>query len=498
MGAVRVELRKLLASLPENSGHTITTHEDGQFVRRSFETLANDTAAAIERLKTAGIRSGMRVGVISENSYWWLVHDLALIELRAVSVPMPETDVKASDESLFDTNELNLLLVSSRFAPPDLDARPHLMRIDGNNPPGRAALRAMPARYVMQDDDLTYVVGSGTTGGRKGMIVSRRGVEAIIEEFGETFGTPPGDSILIFMPLWAHQQRLFFYGALAFDMDLIVVDPAMVFHAVRDLQPTVIVGPPVFYETFQRQNLCRWFSPRTRVLVTGMAKARLSTLQYFRELKLPLYEVYALTETGMVSANNPAAARLGSAGKPIPGTEVRIADDGEILVKKPHFQTRAYFRGVFPRGISGGALEWSGGDWFATGDVGHFDADGFLYVDGRKDDTITNAAGQKIQPAVIEADLENSPYVRKAVVLQDADHPYLFAVIDSDQRGEPALDSHLQALIDDVNTKLPAWFRIERFVVSPEPFTPQNGLLTPNFKVARPRVAQVFAASEKR
>ena len=172
---------------------------------------------------------------------------------------------------------------------------------------------------------------------------------------------------------------------------------------------------------------------------------------------------------------------------------MRIAEDGEIFVKKPHFQTRAYFRGG-----PDGALEWNSGDWFATGDVGHFDSDGFLYVDGRKDDTITNMAGQKIQPAVIEADLENSPYVRKAVVLQDGDHPYLFAVIDSDQRDDPDLDGHLQALIDSVNTKLPAWFRIERFVVSPEPFTPQNGLLTPNFKIARSTRLPRHSPREKR
>ena len=95
---------------------------------------------------------------------------------------------------------------------------------------------------------------------------------------------------------------------------------------------------------------------------------------------------------------------------------------------------------------------------------------------------------RKIQPAVVEADLENSPYVRKAVVLQDGDHPYLFAVIDSGRRGNPDLDGHLQILVDSANAKLPAWFRIQRFAVSPEPFTPQNGLLTPNFKVARSRV----------
>jgi long-subunit acyl-CoA synthetase (AMP-forming) len=490
---LRVELRNLFASLPGKRERVITTHEGGQFVRRSFETLAKDTTAAIERLKEAGLRAGMRVGVISENSYWWLVYDLALIELRAVGVPMPETDVSSSEASLFDTNELNLLLVSSRFRPAGIESRRDVMVIDAENPAGRRARPTMPVRYPALDGDHAYAVGSGTTGGRKGMVVWRRGVEAIIEEFGEAFGTRDGDSILIFMPLWAHQQRLFFYGAIAFNMDLHVVDAAMVFHAVRDLQPSIIIGPPVFYETFQRQNLCRWFGPKTRVLVTGMAKSRRSTLDYYRELGLPLYEVYAMTETGIVAANTPECQRLGSVGKPPPGTELRIAEDGEILVKKPHFQTRAYFRG----GPAGLPHDWAGGEWFLTGDVGHFDEDGFLYVDGRKDDTIVNAQGQKLQPAIIEADLENTPLVRKAVVLQDADHPYLMAVIDSDQRGEPDLEPKLQALIDVVNEKLPSWFRIERFVVSPEPFTPQNGFLTPNLKVARPKIAQAFTKAKE-
>src|ERR1051326_3312792 len=295
------------------------------------------------------------------------------------------------------------------------------------------------------------------------------------------------------VPIWAHQQRLFFYGAIAFNMDLCVVDAAMVFHAVRDLQPSIIIGPPVFYETFQRQNLCRWFGPKTRVLVTGMAKSRRSTLDYYRELGLPLYEVYAMTETGIVAANTPECQRLGSVGKPPPGTEVRIAEDGDILATKRHFQTRAYFRG----GPAGLPHDRAGGEWFLTGDVGHFDEDGFLYVDGRKDRSEERVEGQKLQPAIIEADLENTPLVRKAVVLQDADHPYLMAVIDSDQRGEPDLEPKLQALIDVVNEKLPSWFRIERFVVSPEPFTPQNGFLTPNLKVARPKIAQAFTKAKE-
>jgi long-subunit acyl-CoA synthetase (AMP-forming) len=493
-GKIRVELQKLYSSLLQKRERVITTHEGGQFVRRSFEKLAKDTASAIEKLKEAGLRAGMRVGVISENSYWWLVYDLALIELRAIGVPMPETDVSSSDASLFETNELNLLLVSSRFKPADFDCRPDVMLIDTENPRGRRVRPSMPVRYPARDGDHAYAVGSGTTGGRKGMVVWRRGVEAIIEEFGEAFGSQDGDSILIFMPLWAHQQRLFFYGAIAFNMDLHVVDAAMVFHAVRDLQPTIIIGPPVFYETFQRQNLCRWFGPKTRVLVTGMAKSRRSTLEYYCELGLPLYEVYAMTETGIVAANTPECQRLGSTGKPPPGTEVRIAEDGEILVKKPHFQTRGYFRGG-PQGVP---HEWADGEWFYTGDVGHFDDDGFLYVDGRKDDTIINAQGQKLQPAVIEADLENASFVRKAVVLQDADHPYLLAVIDSDQRGEPDLEPKLQALIDAVNEKLPSWFRIERFAVSPESFTPQNGFLTPNLKVARPKIAKAFAKAQAR
>src|SRR5262245_3836261 len=94
----RVELRTLLASLPHPTDRIITTQENGQFVRRSFDTLARDTAAAIESLRSYGIQPGMRVGLISENSYRWLVYDLALIELRCVSVPLPESDVSSDDD----------------------------------------------------------------------------------------------------------------------------------------------------------------------------------------------------------------------------------------------------------------------------------------------------------------------------------------------------------------------------------------------------------------
>ena len=131
----------------------------------------------------------------------------------------------------------------------------------------------------------------------------------------------------------------------------------------------------------------RLLGPKIRVLITGMAKSRLATLEYFREKNLPLFEVYALTETGMVSMNIPGDQKLGSAGKPVPGTDVRIAEDGEIWVRKPYFQIRGYFSGVTPR-------EWPDSEYWATGDIGHFDDDGFLYVDGRKDDIITTPSGQ--------------------------------------------------------------------------------------------------------
>lgn len=485
----RVELRALRASLPSHAERIVTTHENGEFVRRSFATLAEDTAAAIATLQTWGVQPGMRVGIIAENSYRWLVFDLALLELRCISAPFPETDVTAADDSLFDKHELNLLLVSSRYAPDDLADRPRVARMDGENPPGRQASSALPVRFPARDDDHSYVMGSGTSGSRKGMIASRRGVEAIIEDFAEGFGTEPSDSILVFMPLWSLQQRLFYYGALAFGLDLHVVEAPQVFQAVRGLQPSILVAPPVFYETLQEQNLTALFGPRTRVLITGMAKSRPATLEYFREKGLPLYEVYALTETGMVSMNIPGAQKIGATGKPVPGTEVRIAEDGEIWVRKPYFQIRGYFSGV-----PGAPREWPNGELWPTGDIGHFDDEGFLYVDGRKDDIIVTSSGQKIQPEAIEGELGNSPLVRRAVLLKDPENPYLVAVIDSDQRAEPDTPARLARLIAGINDTLQDWARIERFSIAPEPFSPQNGMLTPNFKLNRSRVAAAFAA----
>jgi long-chain acyl-CoA synthetase len=481
---LRVELRKLLDGLPRHAESTITTLEEGAPVRRSFARLAEDTRARVAELSAWGVRPGMRVGLVAENSYHWLVQDLALIELRAISVPLPEADPSTTSPEAADSFGLNLVLVSKRHAPPDLGARPEVALIDAPSPPGRAA-RGVP--QPARDDDHSLVLGSGTSGTRKGMVISRRGVEAIIEDFAGCFGHQPGDSILVFMPLWSLQQRLFFYGALAFGMDLHVVEAPNVFAAVRDLQPTVLVAPPMFYETIEARDLASLFGARTRVLIVGMAKSRASTLAYFQAKGLPLFEVYALTETGLVAANVPAAQRSGSAGRPVPGARVRIAEDGELLVAKPHFQASGYFRDS-----DGKPRLWENNTFWPTGDVGHLDADGFLYVDGRKDSTIVMPSGQKVQPEEIEAALAATAPVRRAVLLRPADSAFLSAVFEAEPTAE--LPARLATAIEAVNRRQPPWARIARFHLAAEPFSPQNGLLTPNFKLNRPAIAAAFAA----
>jgi acyl-CoA synthetase (AMP-forming)/AMP-acid ligase II len=172
----RIELCTLLDRLSSHADRVIVTQESKQFVRRSFPVLAQDTRAAAETLRSWGVQPGMRVGIISENSYRWLVYDLALIALRCVSVPFPEMDVSSSDDGIFETHELNLLLVSSKFSPADIADRPRVARMDAENLHRVQASPAQPQRYKARDDDHSYVMGSGTSGSRKGMIASRRGV----------------------------------------------------------------------------------------------------------------------------------------------------------------------------------------------------------------------------------------------------------------------------------------------------------------------------------
>jgi len=214
---------------------------------------------------------------------------------------------------------------------------------------------------------------------------------------------------------------------------------------------------------------------------------------------VPIYEGYGLTETSPVlTVNTPERARLGSVGPAIPGVTLKIAEDGEILAKGPNIM-KGYYNN--PEATAE-VIDAEG--WFHTGDIGHLDADGFLFITDRKKELIVNAYGKNIAPAPIENALKASRYVSQAVVLGDK-HKFLTALLvpdfdalrpwarvqgvaftsDEELVEAPQVRQLIAGEVEPVNAKLARYERIQAWDLIPTEFTIEGGELTPTQKVKR-------------
>jgi len=230
------------------------------------------------------------------------------------------------------------------------------------------------------------------------------------------------------------------------------------------------------------------FGGRIRLLWTGMAPIRRDTLSFFREAGLSLYEAYAVTESGMIAANTPEHDRIGSVGKPVIEGSVQLGPDGQIILDIEHPLTTGYYE------CEPGENEqvFLSPTRIATDDIGYFDEDGFLFLKGRKNEIIVTKEGQKIHPEVLERQLSAVPGVLRSVVF--GNHlPRLVAVIVTGA-GSERQQRTVQEALDRINRELPIAFRIEKFLLTQEEFSVDNGLLTRNLKINRKAIFARYAS----
>jgi long-chain acyl-CoA synthetase len=230
-------------------------------------------------------------------------------------------------------------------------------------------------------------------------------------------------------------------------------------------------------------------------------------LDFFASLGIVIYEVYGQSEDcGPTTINTPGATRLGTVGRPIPGLELRIADDGEVLVRAPSLFS-GYARD--PKATAETLVD----GWMKTGDLGTLDKDGFLSIVGRKKDIIITSGGKNITPANLEGDLADIPLVEHAVVVGDGRN-YLTALVtlgeeklaafgrlhglEGDLHSNPKVLAEIQKGIDEMNRRYARVEHIRKFAVLPRPLTMADKELTATLKVKRNIVlANNAAAVEK-
>jgi long-chain acyl-CoA synthetase len=246
---------------------------------------------------------------------------------------------------------------------------------------------------------------------------------------------------------------------------------------------------------------------RLRWAVSGGAPLSRDIAEFFHAAGILLLEGYGLTETcPVLSFNNPTHYKFGSVGRALPGIEVRIAEDGEIVTRGGNVATRGYYKQ--PQATAE-VFETSG--WFHTGDIGRIDEDGFIFITDRKKDLIVTAGGMNIAPQNIENLLKADPFVSQVMVYGDRrPYPVALITVNPDELGKfarelgilandpavvtkhPKIVERVARIVEEKNTQLQSYAKVKKFAVLPVDFTQEGGELTPTLKVKRKVVSEKY------
>ncbi len=443
---------------------------------------------------------------------------------------------------------------------------PRVVSFDAFLESGRGRSDAVDTRFKeIQDDDLaTLIYTSGTTGPPKGAMLSHRNLAVMSAAAVGVASAGPSDCVVSYLPLSHIAEQLF-----TIHVALTAGYPVWFAESLEKLRetlvaarPTLFLGVPRVWEKFRvaletklaeatglKAAIVKWSRgvlrrsnqqrvdrgeptgllgiqdriaqklfasklraqlglDRLRVGVTGAAPISRDVLEFFLGCGIIIREVYGQTEgAGAATFNRPAPGqtRIGTVGLPIPGFDVKIAPDGEILVHGP-----AVFLGYFREPEATAATIVDG--WLHSGDIGEFDADGFLRITDRKKDLIITSGGKNVAPQNIEKLLRDIDGISQAVVIGDR-RKYLTALltIDPDQarrlaasRGwpeatselsqHPGFEAYVRERVEQVNTQLARYESIKKFVLLPQDFSQETGEMTPTQKVKRKVVMEKFRA----
>ena len=384
------------------------------------------------------------------------------------------------------------------------------------------------------EEAASIIYTSGTTGSPKGVILTHSNFLSNCRAVEEVIPIGQQDTLLSFLPLSHVFERMAGYyfvlsvgGTIAYAENLEAVPKNLL-----ETRPTVFTGVPRFYEKMHerileavgqaspvRRALFHWafrvgrgrslkqriadrlvFSKlrarlggNLRFCVSGGAPLSKTIAEFFYTTGILILEGYGLTETSpVITCNRLDRFRFGTVGLAVPGVEIQIAGDGEILTRGPHVM-QGYFQNP-----SATAEVIGPEGWFHTGDIGALDSDGFLTITDRKKDLIKTSGGKMVAPQKLEAALKADPLIADCVVIGDQ-RKYLTALIVLNaEKLEPGRHPEVTALVwervEQFNRTLAPFEQIKKITLLPEPFTLGSGELTPTLKVKRRVVQERYAA----
>jgi long-chain acyl-CoA synthetase len=414
---------------------------------------------------------------------------------------------------------------------------------------GRPAAELQARRSAVRPEDpFTIIYTSGTTGPPKGCVLTHGNYRAIVDMVKErgSLQSDANDVVYLYLPL-AHSFALLLQ-LVVFDLGVTLAyfggDTKQIIVELSEVQPTYLPSVPRIFEKIYTlvsanvdrdmlrratevgmrvrelelegkpipqelqapfaeaeerlfKNVRAAFGGRLREAVSGAAPIAKEILEFFFACGVPVMEGYGMTETATAATvSTPEEHRFGSVGRPFSGVQVKVAEDGELLVKGPNI-----FSGYYGRQDSDFGAVIDG--WLHTGDLGRVDEDGFVYIVGRKKDIIITAGGKNLTPANVENDMKQCRWVSQAVMHGDRrPYPVLLITLDEEEivpwaqaqglpsdvpslAQEPKVIAMIQAQLDRVNERYAQVERVKRFAILPHDLSQETGELTPTLKVKR-------------
>jgi long-subunit acyl-CoA synthetase (AMP-forming) len=476
-------LADVIAGLDHHPASTLAMASRGGSTELTFAELRERAAEVADRLRALGVGAGSRVGILGASSIPWLTVDLAALVLGAVTVPF-EPGHTWDAETLARDWELQVLITDTPSTGAGSDAI-ELRELSEPSEPAPAARRLTAFRYAAADP-FTIKFSSGTSARPKAVAARAQHFDHMARHIDAMFPLGPDDTFVVFGSLATWLQRFMAQLCLTRGARICLARSEAAAMVLERERPTILLGVPRLLESIhrlaeRRGGLAAAWGGRMRYLWTGSAPIDRLLLEAYDRAGVPVFEGYGMTETGMIAKNYPGTRRLGSVGKPFPGKEVRLVD-GEILVRSEYHASDRY--------LYGEAGAFRDGGWVATGDLGRFDDDGFLYIVGRCKDTLVLQSGHKVHPPAVEDRLRRQPAVADCAVAGHA-RAHLIAVIVPADPAAP--DEVLAAAIEAANQAAPDHERVLGFVRA-APFA-EGGLLTPTGKLNRGVVVERHAAA---
>ena len=522
---------------------------DGPWQTLSWNDMQRRVLAVASSLIDAGVKAGECVVIMSDNRVEWLYCDFAIQSIGAITVPIyPNVSEEAAQTITSDSASLLAIAGDAEAAQKLTKLRVVTMDDDVRkwtaSAPSDVSEIASRLRDIKADDLCTIVYTSGTTGVPKGVELLHRNLVDISRAAMSVHPITDQDYSISWLPYSHVYGRIndIFLGVTIGLSGWISRGPDHLGEELREIKPTIMNSVPRVYEKMYaavmarvqksspaRRAIFRWalrvgarfsrtpspgpvlraqrqvadrlvlHSLRTlltggnlRFFVSGGAGLAREIEEFFWAIGIPILNGWGLTETSSgVCSNTLHAHKFLTVGKPFPGVELKVAEDGEILVKGP-----SVMRGYHNKPAETSEVMKDG--WFCTGDIGEIDADGFLKITDRKKSLFKTAGGKYVAPLQIEHELLSEPIVARAVVVGEG-RPYVTALVvpdwdaaKSEGLDESAIRARVQQTVDRANANLGHWETVKYFTLLPRDFTEESGELSLKLDVKRKVVADHY------